>query len=146
MDPDLIPKSAVGWGGWIVSAILAAFTVWVNFRKGRVDETANVLTAWQKMVERHEDELKRIADELRSERSDNTQLRARLRAAEDRITEQDGTIRELREQITGLQNQIIQNSKSTGSLIQLGDVASAAPTSAKRFATPPNGRRREDKS
>lgn len=110
-----------GWPGYLFGAATILLAFLVNWRKGKVDESAVILGKWKDLVDAHEAQIKRLNEDFDSHRAQATSeiadLRQRLQSAELRITEMEAQAREKDKYIVGLEAQIRQNSQSTAHLL-----------------------------
>ena len=113
MTPELPP----GWPGYLFGLAMLLFPFLVNWKKGKVDESAMILGRWKDMVDQHAEDIKELRDELRNERAENARLRSSLADAHEEIGR-------LKDEVVGLKRMIAQNSQSTAQM--LGDPAAAA--------------------
>jgi DNA repair exonuclease SbcCD ATPase subunit len=100
--------------GYGLAAITAVGGVILNRRKHDIDESALVLGKWKELVDQHQSAIKELREEFASYKSEAVKeiadLRQRLRAAENRISE-------LEAENAGLKRAIAQNSQSTATFL-----------------------------
>lgn len=87
------------FGGWAVALVTALITAILQWRKGNVDMTAQVMSEWKKLIDAHQAQISSMNTEI-------VALRERLLKAENRIAE-------LEAENSGLKRLIAQNSQST---------------------------------
>lgn len=133
-----------GWPGYLVGLLGLVFPFVLNWRRGKIDESAIVLAEWRKLYEAHEKRIEgyeaqiaRLTEEFGRHRENAEKeaaaLRDRLQKAERRIGELEQIVREKDDLIEGLKRTIIQNSQSTG--IMLGRPDMLATSKAIRKET-----------
>lgn len=105
------------WGGWVLGIVGIVAALWPKLRKADLDENGQALKAWQEMSNRHETEIKDCRGEcekLRDKVRDLDDLldkeRRARRKTEDELREE---IAGLKKQLEGVHAQLIQNSRST---------------------------------
>ncbi len=116
------------YGGWFVGLLTILGTWAYNSRKVQVDESALVLSKWKEFAEIHQADMKRLKEDMQSDRTryegELESLRKRIKeveaefaafrketVAQTKLREQQ--IKDRDEEIAGLKRQIAQNSQST---------------------------------
>lgn len=105
------------WGGWALGIVGIIAALWPKLRKADLDENGQALKAWQEMSTRHEGEIKSCRQECEEMRTKYRDLERMLdderrdrRVSEDAFRAQ---IKDLTQQLEGVHAQLIQNSRST---------------------------------
>lgn len=129
-----IPTTAYGW---IAFVLLGIGTFFLNFRKGKVDESALVLGEWRKLYEAHEKRIEayegRIAaltDEFDRHREEARLEAARLNERVGQLEQENSALKQrisqLEDENAGLRRTIIQNSQSTGVMLSRPDMVAGS--------------------
>lgn len=114
-----------GWPGYLVAVLTVVVTFLVNWRKGKVDESAVVLGKWKELVDAHEGQIRRLNEEFEAHRQE---ARTEISRLGDRIAHLERENSQLRQKVAqmedenaGLKRMIAQNSQSTGYLLSNPD-------------------------
>lgn len=124
----MTPQLPAGWPGYLIAIVTVVITFLVNWRKGRVDESALILGKWKDLVDAHEAQIKRLNEDFDAHREE---ARAEGRRRDERIAlleRENGALKvkiaALEDENAGLKRMIAQNSQSTAHMIgRPGDAA-----------------------
>lgn len=122
-----IPTTAYGW---IAFVLLGIGTFFLNFRKGKVDESALVLGKWKELVDAHEAQIKRLNEDFEAHRDEARKEIARLGLRIADLERENSALKQrlaqLEDENAGLKRTIIQNSQSTGVMLSRPDMVAGS--------------------
>jgi chromosome segregation ATPase len=135
MAPAVSSSLPAGWAGWIIAALTILTAFIVNWRKGKIDQSALVLGEWKKLYDAHEKRVEALTAEISGLRERLTEAESRIRHLEEVVVQKDHAIIEKDKYIAGLEAQIGQITQSSAVILSGNhaspDVSEAAGRSAE---------------
>lgn len=127
------PQLPAGWIGYLVAVLTIAVTFIVNWRKGKIDESALVLGEWRRLYEAHEKRIEayegqitRLTDEFDAHREEARKEISRLGDRIMHLEQENSQLRQkvaqLEDENVGLKRMIAQNSQSTALMLGRPDM------------------------
>ncbi len=121
MNWSLAPASLGGWLATFSTFVLGLLMWQIQRKKGKVDESANILRAWKEMVEAHQSQIASMREDFTAYKisalAEIADLRKRLSANEREFSAYrkatEVRIHDLERENEGLKRAIAQNSQST---------------------------------